>query len=433
MNKQEVEILLNEALNIMKTWNKELYDETLQDPKEIKRLIKRQKEYDDFIHYLAKEKSLLTELNTIIQETKNSYIKRIAVHIVLVSKDFNSIDLSFRGVHISIADTFSYCSEDVVDFWLPKVLEVTKKDFPWFLKYFANYIAKNCLSKYADLFIEDNDIVYNSRGIYEMLAMTKHPKAKSILTKALKKAIEDDKINDETSAATALMLLHEESGMHYFRELIVQNKSYDDMGREIALWGDRSDITLLLNDIKEHKVSDVLEHIHLSGYKQLIYFYLNVMKSNWEEDMKEIAFESIVQLFIPKEEHKYYYDLMDTGIWKDIILMWEKWIEKNYDGLPDIRYYYNSKPWNIKNTLHEVKKSFNDPIGSSRWQRVIIYTGHIMPFDPMAYYEKQLAQNKAMEDWIDAQGEVCFKEGRWYRFGNDVTGKANQTIDTSIW
>jgi len=106
--------------------------------------------------------------------------------------------------------------------------------------------------------------------------------------------------------------------------------------------------------------------------------------------------------------------------------MWGKWIEKNYDGLPDIRYYYNSKPWNIKNTLHEVKRSFNDPIGSSRWQRVIIYTGHIMPFDPMAYYEKQLAQNKAMEDWIDAQGEGRFKEGRWYRFGNDVTGK---TID----
>jgi len=38
------------------------------------------------------------------------------------------------------------------------------------------------------------------------------------------------------------------------------------------------------------------------------------MKSNWEEDMKEIAFEAIVQLFVPKEEHKYYYDLMDTVI-----------------------------------------------------------------------------------------------------------------------
>jgi len=423
MNRQEAEKLLNEALNIMKTWNKELYDETLQDPKEVARLIKRQKEYDDFIHHLAKNKSLLTELNTIIQETDDDYIELIAVHIALVSKDFNSIDLSFRRVHISIADTFSYCSEDVVDFWLPKVLEVTKKDIPWFLKYFAIYVAKNSLSKYVDLFIEDNELVYDSRAMYEMLAMTKYPRAKEILTKTLNNAIKTEKINNQVYAATALMLLNEESGMHYFRKLVVENKSYDDMGRAIALWGNRNDITLLLNYIKKHKVvSDVLEYTHLSGDKRLINFYLNVIKSNWEDDMKEIAFESIVTLFIPKEEQKYYYGLIKTNNWENLISILEQWVEDNYNKLPDIRYYEAAKPWNVKDTLQEVKRSFNDPIAVARWQRVIIYTGHIMPFDPMAYYEKQLAQNKAMENWIDAQqGEGRFKEGRWYRFGKDVT------------
>ena len=75
MMEKEVEKLLYQALDIMKTWNKELYDETLQDPKEIARLIKRQKEYDDFVHELAGHKSVLGELSVIIKETDDIYIE----------------------------------------------------------------------------------------------------------------------------------------------------------------------------------------------------------------------------------------------------------------------------------------------------------------------------------------------------------------------
>jgi hypothetical protein len=42
--------------------DKELYDETLQDPKEVARLIKRQKEYDDFVHELAKNEPFVREM-----------------------------------------------------------------------------------------------------------------------------------------------------------------------------------------------------------------------------------------------------------------------------------------------------------------------------------------------------------------------------------
>lgn len=429
---KEIEKILNEALSIMKTWNKELYDETLQDPKEVARLIKRQKEYDDFVHELAKNNPFVGEMNSIIKETDDTYIELIAIHVVLLAKNFDSIDLSINGIQGNISKVLSYCEKDVVDFWMPRLLEETKQHFLHQISSFADYIAKNCLSEYVDLFIEDDKLIYNCSRTYKMLAMTNHPKAKDILREILtynRKTLPEN-IYDLEYAAICLMLIGDEYGMQYFRErLSGGDPSYEDMGREVALWGNRADISLILDFFKQHPVAtDVLARTHLHGDKRLIYFYLSIMKSDLEEEAKEIAYESLVTVFIPEEEQEEYYEIMDADVWEDIVPMWEKWIEENYERLPDVRYYENAKPWNVKDTLQEVKRSFNNPIAVARWQRVIIYTGHIMPFDPMAYYEKQLAQNKAMEEWIDAQGEGRFKEGRWYRFGKDVTDEPTPPI-----
>ena len=422
---KEIEKILNEALNIMKTWNKELYDETLQDPKEVARLIKRQKEYDDFVHALAKNEMFVKEMNSIIIKHKDRYIRLVAFHVVLVSKNMEMLDLTDGLLLARITGALSFCDEDVIAYWLETLIKQTKEHRLHAIGGYADYIAKNCLSEYVDLFIEDDKLIYNSSNTYEMLAMTNHPKAKDILREILTYTRETKPkgLYDIEYAAICLMLIGDEYGMQYFRErLSGGDPSYEDMGREVALWGNRADIALILNFFKQHPVAtDVLAKTHLHGDKRLIHFYLSVMKSDMDEEAKEIAYESIVKVFIPKEEQEEYYEIMDADVWEDIVPMWEKWIEENYERLPDVRYYENAKPWNVKDTLQEVKRSFNNPIAVARWQRVIIYTGHIMPFDPMAYYEKQLAQNKAMEEWIDAQGEGRFKEGRWYRFGKDVT------------
>jgi len=426
MFKKEIEKILNEALSIMKTWNKELYDETLQDPKEIARLIKRQKEYDDFVHELAKNELFVLQMNSIIKDTNLEwYIRQIAAHVALATMDVGKLDLTNNDIHGPISDNLSFFSKEELTYWVPKLIETAKQHHIHIIDSYADYIGKNCLSEYVDLFIENDKLISNCSEVYRMLAMTQHPKAKVILKNILTytRKTKPKGLYDIEYAATCLMLLGDEYGMQYFRErLSGGDPSYEDMGREVALWGNRADIELLLNFFKQHPVAtDVLARTYMHGDKRLIHTYMSIMKSDMEEEAKEIAHDSIVKLFISKEEQEEYYEILEEDVWEDIIPMWEGWIEENYENLPDIRYYEAKNPWHIKNTLHEVKRSFNNPVAVARWQNVIIYTGHIMPFDPMAYYEKQLAQNKVMEEWIDAQGEGRFKEGRWYRFGKDVT------------
>ncbi|HIP27854.1 MAG TPA: hypothetical protein EYG82_01610, partial [Sulfurovum sp.] len=258
MMQKEIENILNEALRIMKTWNKELYDETLQDPKEVARLIKRQKEYDDFVHELAKNKSFVGEMNSIIVNHKDRYIRLVAFHVVLVSKNMEMLDLTDGLLLARIQSALSFCDEDVIAYWLETLIKQTKEHRLHAIGGYADYIAKNCLSQYVDLFIEDDKLIYNCSSIYEMLAMTKHPKAKSILKNILTytRKTKPKGLYDIEYAAICLLLLGDEYGMQYFRERLAGgDPSYEDMGREVALWGNRADITLILNFFKQHPVA----------------------------------------------------------------------------------------------------------------------------------------------------------------------------------
>lgn len=162
---------------------------------------------------------------------------------MLLAKNFNAIDLSINGIQGNISKALSYCEKDIVDFWLPTLLKETKKYFLHQISSFADYIAKNSLSQYVDLFIEDDKLIYNCSSTYQMLAMTKHSKAKDILKNILtytRKTLPDN-IYSLEYPATCLMLLGDEYGMQYFRErLSGGDPSYEDMGREVALWGNRA-------------------------------------------------------------------------------------------------------------------------------------------------------------------------------------------------
>ena len=420
----EVKKVLELAYEMHRDFGKNL-GELLDDPKDVEKLITRQKEYDEYIYELAENEPLRQYLNEIINTVdseertkKDDILRKISAHVALVSKDKTCLDLSLKHTHIYVTEVLPYCNSDIVEYWMEDLLQNVKEYHTHLLTYYADFIARNNLKKYVKYFFDNEEkFIIHDYDTYLMLAYTQDPKAKETLLEAL---ITQDSFG-AANAANALLVLGEEAGMQYFRQSIVDRVYQNDTGREIAIYGNRADLKLDKDYFAEiSDDTDVLTRTYLHGGKELIPYYYDIIVNHEIEEAKEIAHLALAQTFLPEDEFEDYADMLDEDEWDEIAQTWKIWIEENYDELLDQRYYENKEPFRIKTTLEEVKTSFNNPIGFARWQRLAIYTGQIMPFDPMAYYEKQLAQNKAMEDWIDKNSDR-FPDGRWYRFGNDVT------------
>jgi len=417
--------IINIAYEKYLSWGIDL-DDTLKSPEDIMLLVERQKKYDDFVKKLSSNKNILKYLQQLLTESETWALNVVIVHIGLLSKDESLFNLENQKTHLAIVEALSYCSQEIIEFWFEHLIVIAKQFELNVIDYYAHFVATNCLKEYVKYFLnEEENLILNDYSTHLMLAYTEHKNAKELLLKDMF----DTNSETSTSAANALLILGEEQGMDFFRRLLINDEYYEDNGREIALFGNKSDVILLQNYFdRNNDDTDILNRIHLNGSKELIIYFSHIIRTNTIDEVKNIASFYIKTTYLQKNISKKFTKLLKTKDYKELVQVWDTWTKDNYNEYIDQRYYKYKKPFNIKQTLLEVKMNFNDPIGFARWQRLAIYTGKRLPFDPKAYYEKQLSQNKAMEDWIEHNIDQ-FPDGRWYRFGKDVTNEISPLID----